>query len=134
MNPTANNASIARVMQTRAELNTRFCNKCKSMIGSSTRRSAPGTASKAAKLTLRQRTERHVAGSEQGCAERIETLPCTVQRVPKQFLRSQKTTDPDRQVYVKNPTPTPMLSDKTSQRRTGAGTQGDDYRVASQGQ
>src|SRR5438552_18820561 len=58
MNPTANNASIARVMQTRAEVKTRFRNKVRSMIGSVTRFSTTGSASNAAKLTAKQQTTR----------------------------------------------------------------------------
>src|SRR5271154_7093483 len=69
MNPTANNASIARVMVTKDDVNTRFCNRRKSMIGSTTRRSTPGTASKATKPTAKQRMDRHELQPHSGAKE-----------------------------------------------------------------
>jgi hypothetical protein len=69
MNPTANNASIASVMQTRADVNTRLRNGLGWMIGSATRSSTAGGASKAAKLAPKQRRERHEAQPHSGAQE-----------------------------------------------------------------
>src|SRR4029077_6966734 len=69
MNPTANNASIASVIETKAEVKTRFRNRLKWMIGSAPRRSTAGTASKADKLTPKQRTVRQEVQPHSGAKE-----------------------------------------------------------------
>src|SRR5437667_221463 len=69
MNPIANNASIANVILSKADLNTRFSNKYKSKIGSATWRSTVGKASKAARLTPKQTRERQELQPHSGAKE-----------------------------------------------------------------
>src|ERR1022692_1287182 len=59
MNPTANKASIPRVMVIKDDVNILFRTRRTWMIGSAALRSTVGNASKAARLTPKQRSERH---------------------------------------------------------------------------